>query len=170
MLAYAANGQKLKLLVIFKRKTILKGYFSKDVVVRANEKGWMNENIMLEWLKESFRKGKRAFFEPRSILIVDSIHSHLLDCVKAECKMSTRLAVISGGLTKVLQLLDVTVNRCFKSEIRKLWEDWMRSGIKKGHVYKQSILSTSLPLHFCLMHAFANSSKMKKAAYVEVVN
>lgn len=77
------------------------------------------------------------------------MHSHLLDSVKEEYKkMSTKLAMIPGGLAKVLQLLDLTVNRSLKSEVRKLWEEWIRSS----------------------MYSFTNSGKMKKATYIEVVN
>jgi hypothetical protein len=38
-------------------------------------------------------------------------------------------AVIPGGLTKVLQPLDISVNKCFKAELRRIWE-WMTSGEK----------------------------------------
>ena len=33
--------------------------------------------------------------------------------------------VIPGGLTKLLQPLDISVNETFKAELRKLWESWM---------------------------------------------
>lgn len=89
MLACTANGQKLKSL-IFKRKTVPKGDFWKDVLIQTNERGWMNKSIMLKWLKISFQKWKGAFSEPLDILIVDYMDSHLLDSVKAECCNNAR--------------------------------------------------------------------------------
>ncbi|TWW71819.1 Pogo transposable element with KRAB domain [Takifugu flavidus] len=34
-------------------------------------------------------------------------------------------AIIPGGLTKILQPLDISVNRSFKAALRNLWEQWM---------------------------------------------
>jgi hypothetical protein len=44
--------------------------------------------------------------------------------------MKTDLAVIPGGLTSVLQPLDVSVNKRFKDNVRKLYTQWMAKG---GH-------------------------------------
>lgn len=38
-------------------------------------------------------------------------------------------AMIKGGLTKKLQPLDLTVNRSFKHELRKLWESYMYENV-----------------------------------------
>jgi len=52
MLAATADGRKLLPLLILKRKTLPKSEaFPKDVIVRAQEKGWMTEELMLERLK-----------------------------------------------------------------------------------------------------------------------
>lgn len=148
VLSCTASGEKLLPLLIFKRKTLPKGNFPNDVVIRANEKGWMCEAIMLQWLEEVYRKRKGAFFQPRGLLVLDSMRSHLLASVKEQCskKLSTTLAVIPGGLTKKLQPLDLSVNAVFKQEMRRLWEEWMASG----------------------MHSFTKSGRMKRASYEEV--
>jgi hypothetical protein len=44
--------------------------------------------------------------------------------------MKTNLAVIPGGLTSVLQPLDVSVNKPFKDNVSKLYMQWMAKG---GH-------------------------------------
>jgi hypothetical protein len=52
MLAATVDGQNLAPLLILKRKALPKSEaFPKDVIVRAQEKGWMMEKLMLEWLK-----------------------------------------------------------------------------------------------------------------------
>ena len=38
------------------------------------------------------------------------------------------MAVIPGGLTSVLQPLDVCLNKPFKDHQRKMWVEWMTSG------------------------------------------
>jgi len=49
MLAATADGREVPPLLILKRKTLPKSEaFPKDVIVRAQEKGWMTEELMLE--------------------------------------------------------------------------------------------------------------------------
>jgi hypothetical protein len=56
-------------LLIFKRKTLPKSKaFLKDVIVRAQEKGWMTEKLMLEWLKIVCSRRPGAFLNHLSIL------------------------------------------------------------------------------------------------------
>lgn len=61
VLACAANGQKLKSLLIFKRKTHPKDNFTNDVVVTINKKGWMCEAVMIEWLVKVWCKTRCIF-------------------------------------------------------------------------------------------------------------
>ena len=57
------------------------------------------------------------------------MRSHITDGVKKQVKHTNSvLAVIPGGLTKVLQPLDVGVNRAFKTRLRTAWEHWMTEG------------------------------------------
>jgi transposase-like protein len=86
MLACCADGTKLKPLLIFKRKTIPKENFPRSVVIRCNEKGWCNEDIMLDWFQEVWKKREGAFFNSKGVLIMDSRRAHLNDSVKAEAK------------------------------------------------------------------------------------
>ena len=62
----------------------------------------------------------------------DSFEAHVTDTVKASFKReNTELAVILGGLTSLLQLLDVSLNKPFKDGVRKKWMQWMADGIHK---------------------------------------
>ena len=52
VLCVTANGGKLPPMVIIKRKTLHKGDIPKEIVVRVNPQGWMNKELMIEWLEE----------------------------------------------------------------------------------------------------------------------
>jgi hypothetical protein len=61
----------------------------------------------------------------------DSFYRHLGDDTKRILtEMKTDLAVIPGGLTSVLLPLDMSVNKPFKDNVRKLYTQWMAKG---GH-------------------------------------
>ena len=56
---------------------------------------------------------------------------HISDVTKERIRSTGSIpAVIPGGLTKILQPLDISVNKFFKTEMRKLWEAWMSDGEK----------------------------------------
>ncbi|GFX12245.1 pogo transposable element with KRAB domain [Trichonephila clavipes] len=90
MLACCADSTKLKLLLIFKRKTIPKENFPPSVVIWCNEKGWCDEDIMLDWFQEVWKKREGAFFNSKGVLIMDSIRAHIKDSLKAEAKKKHR--------------------------------------------------------------------------------
>lgn len=64
VLACQANGQKLPPMVIFKRKTLPKENFPASIVIKANSKGWMDEEKMSEWLREMSRDRVAFFTQP----------------------------------------------------------------------------------------------------------
>ena len=45
--------------------------------------------------------------------------------LKSWKQKNTDIAVIPGGLTSVLQPLDVSLNKPFKDNVRTLWMEWM---------------------------------------------
>ena len=49
VLACMADGNKLPPMIIFKLKNVPRLRFPPGVIVRANEKGWMNEKEMMYW-------------------------------------------------------------------------------------------------------------------------
>ena len=56
--------------------------------------------------------------------------AHVTDTVKASLKReNTDIAVIPGGLTSILQPLDVSLNKPFKDGVKKKWMQWMADGI-----------------------------------------
>ena len=133
-------------LVIFKRKTIPKEKWPKGVVVSANEKGYIDADMVCFWLENIWRKRKNSFFCKKSVLIYDSSRPHLTDEVKQKVKKFSDLVVIPGGLTSKLQPLDLSVNKSFKDRMREKWENWMVNGY----------------------HSFTKSGSMKRASYAVV--
>lgn len=60
---------------------------------------------------------------------MDSTRAHIteLSFKRIRAKNCTA-AVIPGWMTKILQPLDIAVNRSFKAIVRRLWELWMTEG------------------------------------------
>jgi len=48
--------------------------------------------------------------------------------------MKTDLVIISGGMTRLLQQLDVSVNEPMKDALRGKWNDWLSDG---SHTFTQ---------------------------------
>lgn len=136
MLAITADGHKLPPYVVLKRKTLPKEKLPQGVIVRAQEKGWMEEKLVIDWIETVWNRRPGALLKKKHLLVLDSFKAHLTERVKEKLKgMKTVLAVIPGGLTSVLQPLDVSVNKPFKGNFRKLYTQWMCDG---EHTYTPS--------------------------------
>src|SRR6266496_4380022 len=118
VLACIADGTKLPPVIIFKLVNIPRKEFPDGVIIRANPKGWMNEDEMGWWIENIWMQHARQGSNPRSLLVLDSFTAHKTDAVKNRLyEKNTDLAVIPGGLTSRLQPLDVSLNRSFKSKV-----------------------------------------------------
>ncbi|KAF4804982.1 pogo transposable element with KRAB domain-like protein [Turdus rufiventris] len=119
VLGILSNGQKLRPMVIFKRKVLPKDKFPKGIDVAMNPKGWMDEQVMRTWLTEFYARRPDRFFHPLpGLLIFDSMCMHKTDSMKAMVKkINSELAVISGGLTKEVQPLDMSIICSFKAKL-----------------------------------------------------
>lgn len=144
VLSCMADGFKLKPMVIFKRKTIPKGVkFPPGVVIHCHPKGWMDEKGIILWLNKVWITRPGALLK-KSMLVWDQFRSHLTDTVKDKLKsLKTFQAVIPGGLTSILQPLDVVLNKPFKDRVREKWITWMKSDDKeltaKGNLKKPGL-------------------------------
>jgi len=56
ILSCLANGTKLQAMVIFKRKTMPKDKLPSGVMVAIQEKGWVDKNLLQQWLKNVWDK------------------------------------------------------------------------------------------------------------------
>lgn len=66
----------------------------------------------------------------KALLVLNSFCGHLTDRVKARlAETRTHLAVIPGGMTSILQPLDISVNQPFKVKFRRWYAEWMAADI-----------------------------------------
>lgn len=65
-----ASGAKLPPMLIFEKKLVPEEAFPPGVVIKANEKGWMTESIMVEWITEVWEKCGVSNHDPRSSLLI----------------------------------------------------------------------------------------------------
>ena len=129
MLSCTADGRKLPPYVVFKRKTMPKEKLPNGVIVRVHPKGWMNEELVDDWLRCVWGRRVAGLTRRRSLLVLDAFRCHKTEGVKETMrKMNTDLAIIPGGMTSLLQPLDVSMNKPFKDGFRRRWTDWMMSG------------------------------------------
>lgn len=144
VLTCLANGEKLKPMVIFKRKTLPKIKFPDGIFVHVHENGWMDEEGVRLWLNNIW--DKRPDNQERSLLVWDMFRSHLTENVKMRARRkNVDMAVIPGGMTSLVQPLDVSLNKPFKDSLREKWINWMMDGEKtytKGGNVRQASLDT----------------------------
>ena len=160
VLCVTMTGRKLKPYVLLPRKTNRGIKIPEGLVVKFNA-SWMNEELMEDWMQKVWQADAiidnpqtdtprdtplveqvRApdFTQRRRILILDSFRAHTTVNVirKLDEDCATSAVIIPGGLTSVLQPLDVSVNKPFKDNLRRLWTAWIqeesREKTKTGNV------------------------------------
>lgn len=129
MLTCLGDGTKLPPYVVFKRKTLPKNLnFPKEVVVRCQAKGWMDEALVQDWLRTVWSK-VGGISRQKSMLVWDSFRAHLSKPIRCTLRsLNTEPVVIPGGMTSMLQPLDVSINKPFKDRMRAKWQEWMLAG------------------------------------------
>ncbi|MEW8548669.1 MAG: hypothetical protein AB2693_34645 [Candidatus Thiodiazotropha sp.] len=129
VLAVSAAGDVLPPMIIFKGKRPVSLNVPKGWIVCVQEKAWMDETLMIRWVKEIlFPHTKKE----RCLLVMDSFRAHLTEDVKKTLrKGNTVTAIIPGGCTSKVQPLDVSLNKPFKVDLRKSWSSFIRSATEK---------------------------------------
>lgn len=168
VLTIAADGTKLFPMIIFKGKysihefdslihlipfsglkNIPKGNYPTDVIVTVSMKGSMKEELMLEYIAKVVKGRRQSLWKMPSALIMDSYRSHLMDSIKKEMnRLNCKRVIIPGGMTPILQQLDVYINKSMKCEMKKEYNQWLDEGIRE----------------------FTASGNRKRASYEEVAN
>ena len=96
------------------------------VLVHVHEKGWMDEEGMLLWIRKVWECRPGYLLRKKACLVYDMFKTHLMDSIKKKLSEgNTDTAIIPGGLTSQLQPLDVSINKPFKDKVRVLWTEWM---------------------------------------------
>ncbi|KXJ13441.1 Pogo transposable element with KRAB domain [Exaiptasia diaphana] len=122
------------------RPRLIHRTFPRRIAIHCHPKGWMDEDGVKLWIEKVWNARPGALSKPKSLLVldsselvtVDSFSAHLIDSVKRNLKVNnTDVAVIPGGLTILVQPLDVCLNKPFKDRMRTKWADWMVNGEKK---------------------------------------
>ena len=91
MLACLGDGTKLPPYVVFKRKRLPKNLnFPKEVVVRCQAKGWMDETLVQDWLRTVWSK-VGGLSRRKSMLVWDSFRAHLSKPVRNTLKGHSQL-------------------------------------------------------------------------------
>uniref|UniRef100_A0A8C5ADR7 HTH CENPB-type domain-containing protein n=1 Tax=Gadus morhua TaxID=8049 RepID=A0A8C5ADR7_GADMO len=144
MLTCLADGSKLPPYVILKRKTVPKDPIAAGIIVRAQEKGWMESGLVVDLLKVVWGARYRGLRKRRNMLVLDAFRRHLTESVKSQVRaMNADLVIIPGGMTSQLQVLDVVVNKPFKDNLRKKYTEWLLSGnhtlTPTGKIQKPSV-------------------------------
>ena len=113
-----ADRTKLPPVIIFKLVNISREEFPDEVIIRANAKGWMNEDEMSWWVENVWTQRASRVSNPRSLLVLDTFTAHRTNTVKRRFyRKNTDLAIIPGGLTSHLQPFDVSLNKSFKAKV-----------------------------------------------------
>src|SRR6266540_7363443 len=97
---------------------------------------------MLWWIENVWTR-RNLLNNPRSLLVLDSFRRYLVDSVKNRFnEKQTNIAVIPGGLTSKLQLLDVAINKSFKANLHQYYNNWISSEVceltPSGRIKKSS--------------------------------
>jgi hypothetical protein len=59
----------------------------KDVIIQAQESGWMDQALVLNWINRVWQKYPGALLNVRSVHILDSFHGHTTEEVKKILKI-----------------------------------------------------------------------------------
>jgi hypothetical protein len=112
LLSVLADGRKPTQFVILRRKNLPKEKLPTGIIFKCNKKGWMTEELTVEWLKEVWHRRPGALLKKRGMLVLDAFRGHLTEKVKtiASDLLNTDLVIIPRGMTSQLQVLDVVVN------------------------------------------------------------
>ena len=129
VLACLADGTKLPPVVIFKRKTMPKDPIPRGVIVRVHQKGWMDQVGLVDWVDAVWSRRPGGLLKKPGLIVWDSFKPHMSKKIKKKLRqLKTDTVIILGGLTPIVQPLDVSINKSFKDSVKRQWTTWMDSG------------------------------------------
>lgn len=111
MLCITADKGKLPPYVVFMGKCVPTERFPDRIFVRAQDKGWMTNELIRDWLMRMWEKWPGTNLDTRPLLVMNSFRVHLTKSMRQQlgaCEID--LAVILGSMTGMLQQLEISVN------------------------------------------------------------
>ena len=97
--------------------------------VTANKTAWMTEELMFDWLKKVFFM-QSIPLRTRRVLVVDSFSVHIKPSIRKFMEeRKVKYITIPGGLTHLLQPLDVSINKPIKDRVRIFYEEWFNKNM-----------------------------------------
>ena len=109
--------------------------------VTCQEKDQCDENIMKEWVNTEWSSLSTNPRKYKKIFIPDVYRDQQTDYVKTLLtKKMTSLCNIPPGCTSLVQAADVTINKPFRDEVRRLFEDHLDKHLE---LYVEGKLSAS---------------------------
>ncbi len=133
-LACMADGSKLPPCVFYKWKNPPQwATFTSAAVVRFQSRGWMDDMLCLDWVKTVWgRRPGGTVKKDWSLLVLDAFRCHrnksMLEKPKRDHK--TEVAITLGGMTSLLQPLDVSINKLIEVLLWANWGEWIHLGEK----------------------------------------
>lgn len=137
ILGIAADGSKLKPLIIFKgkiggiiEKILLQNKYvlSGKCLISVNQNAWATDSIINNWFYKiwiKYLKDEENLCDGLGFLILDKASSHLTPNVLEAFKNNNQyLSFIRAGLTRFIQPLDVVINKPFKDALRKKYIEY----------------------------------------------
>ena len=130
VLTVFADGGKAKPLVILRGKRLGKVKVPEGVEVLMHPKAWNSDEGMKTWTSKCllpYVEGLRRTIAPGQLLLtMDMFRPHLGEEVTKDLKKHDIVpCIIPGGITSLVQPLDVSINKSFKERLRRRWADWM---------------------------------------------
>ena len=146
VIVFADGVDRVRSTIIFNGKglritTKEKESYYKHVRVIFQEKAWCDENFMKDWINSKWPNPFTNPMRSKNSLIADVHRAEQTDCLKALLtEKMTSLCNVIPGCTSREQLVDVTVNKLFKDEVRRLIEDHLDKHLQ---LYVEDKLSVS---------------------------
>jgi hypothetical protein len=125
MLAITTDSHKFPPFVIFRREALQKYKFLPEIILRVQERRWMTEELILKWLNVEWKRWAGAWLHKCDMFVLNTFCEHIIDMVKVKVNEDSDIAVIPGGITKVLQPLDDVINWPFYVTFQRLYDHWV---------------------------------------------
>ena len=127
ILACTAAGHMLPPMIIFKGKQALKNlHIPPGVVVEIQQKGWNDVSLTLVWIQKVLCRYTK---KQHALLVWDTFTGHMTEEVAEKLQNNVTVAVIPGGCTSKIQLLDVCLNKPFKCYCRRQWMEYVQKQV-----------------------------------------